>query len=222
MWEAIILLGAPGSGKGTTAVDLTEAVSEFTHVSTGDMLRAALKAGTQVGLEAKRYMEAGELVPDEVIMKIVQERLMGGPADAHYLFDGFPRTSDQARLLDELLRTDGRGQVTHVFLLEVPRDILVDRIAGRLLCRKCGAVYHIRNLPPKKEGLCDQCGGELYQRADDNRETVINRLEVFKKQTSDLIAHYEQQGVLKRITALQREKTLAYILEQTGRSAQAS
>ena len=222
MWEAIILLGAPGSGKGTTAVDLTKAVPSFTHVSTGDMLRSALKAGTQVGLEAKRYMEAGELVPDEVIMKIVQERLLSGPDDAQYLFDGFPRTSEQAQMLDDLLRTDGRGKVTHVFLMDVPKEVLVDRIAGRLICRKCGAVYHIRNLPPKQEGVCDLCGGELYQRADDNRETVLNRLEVFEKQTAGLISYYEQQGVLKRNTALEREKTLAYMLGQMGRPAQAS
>ncbi len=222
MWEAIILLGAPGSGKGTTAVDLTEAVEAFTHMSTGDMLRAALKAGSPVGLEAKRYMEAGELVPDDVIMKIVRERLLAGPADAQYIFDGFPRTSEQARLLDGLLQADGRGRVSHVFLLEVPKDILVDRMSGRLLCRACGAVYHVRNIPPRQDGVCDQCGGELYQRADDNRETVLNRLEVFEKQTSGLIAYYEKAGVLHRIKALQREKTLAFILEQTGRSAQAS
>jgi adenylate kinase len=197
--QAIVLLGAPGAGKGTIAEGIRSA-SSFVHVSTGDMLREAVKAGRPVGLEAKAFMEKGELVPDAVIMKIVTERLDQGSRDARYMFDGFPRTMEQARLLDEVLAAH-QGRVEHVFLLDVPRDILVDRLAGRRVCRSCGAVYHVRNIPPKKTGVCDACGGSLYQRPDDSEETVLNRLEVFRKQTQSLIEYYERKGVLARIDA---------------------
>lgn len=212
MLEAIILLGAPGSGKGTTAEDMKSAVNELIHVSTGNMLREALQAKSEVGLEAKKYMDKGELVPDEVVMKIVSDRLAAGPSDARYIFDGFPRTSEQARLLDAFLEDHGRGRVSHVFLLEVEKDVLVDRIAGRLICRECGAVYHVTNIPPKVDGVCDTCGGELYQRADDNRETVLNRLEVYHRQTASLIDYYAEKNVLRRVDALERDDTLAVIL----------
>ncbi len=197
--QAIVLLGAPGAGKGTIAEGIKGA-TRYIHVSTGDMLREAVKAGSAVGLEAKSYMEKGELVPDAVIMRIVTERLARGAADAQYMFDGFPRTMEQARLLDEVMKAQG-GKVTRVFLLEVPRDILVDRLAGRRVCRNCGAVYHVRNIPPKKAGVCDACRGPLYQRPDDTEETVLNRLEVFKKQTESLIQYYEKKKVLVRVNA---------------------
>lgn len=211
--KAIILLGPPGAGKGTIAEGL-KSRTDYRHVSTGDMLRAAVKAGKPVGLEAKSYMEKGELVPDEVIMRIVTERLDEGPTDAQYMFDGFPRTTEQARLLDGVLAARG-GKIEKVFLLEVPRDILVDRLAGRRVCRSCGAVYHIRNIPPKVPGVCDICGGELYQRPDDTEATVLNRLEVFKRQTQSLIDYYEKRGVLCRINGGQeKEKTVADIVAQ--------
>jgi adenylate kinase len=197
--KAIILLGAPGAGKGTIAEGI-KAASDYIHVSTGDMLRAAVKAGRPVGLEAKAFMEKGELVPDNVIMKIVTERLESGKADAHYMFDGFPRTTEQARMLDDVLKTHG-GRIEQVFLLDVPREILVDRLSGRRVCRNCGAVYHIRNIPSKVAGVCDLCKGPLYQRSDDTEETVLNRLEVFKKQTQSLIDYYEKKKVLLRIDA---------------------
>lgn len=213
--EAIILLGAPGAGKGTIAEGI-KAASDFLHVSTGDMLRAAVKAGRPVGLEAKSYMEKGELVPDAVIMKIVTERLEQEPPKTRYMFDGFPRTLEQARLLDEVL-ADHKGCVRFVFLLEVPRDILVDRLAGRRVCKNCGAVYHIRNIPSKVEGVCDACGGMLYQRPDDTEATVLNRLEVFRKQTQTLIDYYDQKNVLVRIDAgRQKETTQADILRVLG------
>ena len=218
MLEAIILLGAPGAGKGTTADDLKAAVPGLTHVSTGNMLREALQAKSEVGLEAKQFMDKGELVPDDVVMKIVSDRLDAGPSDARYIFDGFPRTCEQARLLDAFLAEDDRGQVSHVFLLEVPTEVLVDRIAGRLICRDCGAVYHVTNIPPKVEGVCDECGGELYQRADDNRETVLNRLEVYNNQTASLIDYYAQKNVLRRVKALNREKTLDAIRDHVQAS----
>lgn len=209
--QAIVLLGAPGAGKGTIAEGIKTA-TRYVHVSTGDMLREAVKAGRPVGLEAKSYMEKGELVPDAVIMRIVTERLDQGPRDAQYMFDGFPRTLEQARLLDEVLAAHG-GRIEHVFLLDVPRDILVDRLAGRRVCRNCGAVYHVRNIPPRKAGVCDACGGPLYQRPDDTEETVLNRLDVFKKQTQGLIEYYEKKGALARVNAGQKkEKTQSEIL----------
>ncbi len=213
MLEIIILLGAPGAGKGTTAKDMKSAVPELVHVSTGNMLREAVQAKSAVGLEAKAFMDKGELVPDEVVMKIVSERLDAGPSDARYIFDGFPRTSEQARLLDAFLSEKERGRVSHVFLLEVPKEVLVDRISKRLICRDCGAVYHKTNIRPKVEGVCDSCGGELYQREDDNRETVLNRLEVYNNQTASLIDYYDEKGVLRRVKALDREESLATILD---------
>ena len=220
MRDIVILLGAPGSGKGTTAGDVTKARPDFQHVSTGDMLRGALKAQTPVGMEAKQYMDAGELVPDEVVMKIVREHLKAGSDDARYLFDGFPRTMEQARLLDSFLDEEENGKVSYAFLMDVPRDVLVERIAGRLICRDCGAVFHRTNLPPKKEGVCDLCGGELYQRADDNRDTVLNRLDVYEKQTASLISYYEQHGVLRRVQSVDRDAILAFILDKLGTPTQ--
>lgn len=197
--KAIILLGAPGAGKGTLAEGI-RSKTDYIHVSTGDMLRAAIKAGRETGLEAKAYMEAGELVPDDLIMRIVGERLSQGRETDQYMFDGFPRTTEQARLLDETLAKSG-AKVDQVFLLEVPTDVIVSRLSGRRICKGCGAVYHVTNIPSKVEGVCDQCGGELYQRPDDSEETVLNRLGVYEKQTASLIDFYDKKGVLIRIDA---------------------
>jgi adenylate kinase len=164
--KAIILLGAPGAGKGTLAEGVKNATA-FIHVSTGDMLRAAIKAGTSTGLEAKAFMEKGELVPDDVILRIVGERLAQGRPDDQYMFDGFPRTLEQARRLDDVLAGLG-GAVDQVFLLEVPVPVIVSRLSGRRICKGCGAVYHVTNIPSKVAGICDQCGGALYQRPDDS------------------------------------------------------
>ncbi len=197
--NAIILLGAPGAGKGTLAEGIRTATG-YLHVSTGDMLRAAVKAGTPTGLEAKSYMEAGELVPDDVILRIVGERLAQGNETDQYMFDGFPRTLEQARQLDETL-AGLKARVDQVFLLEVPTPVIVSRLSGRRICKSCGAVYHVTNIPPKVEGVCDQCGGPLYQRPDDSEETVLNRLEVYQRQTASLIDFYEQKGILIRVNA---------------------
>lgn len=206
--KAIILLGAPGAGKGTLAESVRNS-TPYSHVSTGDMLRAALKAETPTGLEAKGYMERGELVPDDVIMRIVEERLAQGGPDDQYMFDGFPRTLEQARGLDAVLEKFG-GQVTQVFLLEVPADIIVKRLSGRRICRNCGAVYHTINIPPKVDGVCDKCGGrDLYQRADDEEATVLNRLKVYEAQTASLIDFYDGKGVLVRIDAGHNPETAA-------------
>ena len=211
MIQAIILLGAPGAGKGTLAEGI-KAKTDYVHVSTGDMLRVEVKAGSPLGLEAKGYMAAGALVPDALILKMIAARLDAGPATARYMFDGFPRTMDQAKGLEEIF-AQRNGKIVKVLLFDVAREVVVDRIAGRRICKQCGAVYHVRNIPSKKEGVCDQCGGELYQRPDDNEQTVLNRLEVFQKQTASLIEHYAGLGVLAKINAGQhRDLALAEIL----------
>ena len=197
--KAIILLGAPGAGKGTLAEGVRTATS-FIHVSTGDMLRAAIKAGTETGLEAKAFMDKGELVPDNVILRIVSERLAQGAPEDQYMFDGFPRTLEQARQLDETLAQHD-AKVNQVFLLEVPTPVIVSRLSGRRICKSCGAVYHVTNIPPKVADVCDQCGGPLYQRPDDSEATVLNRLDVYQRQTASLIDFYERKGVLVRINA---------------------
>ena len=197
--KAIILLGAPGAGKGTLAEGVKTA-TDYLHVSTGDMLRAAIKAGSATGLEAKAYMEKGELVPDDVILRIVGERLAQGRSDDKYMFDGFPRTLEQARQLDVTLGKLGAA-VNQVFLLEVPTPVIVSRLSGRRICKGCGAVYHVTNIPSKVAGVCDQCGGALYQRPDDSEATVLNRLEVYQRQTASLVDFSEKKGVLVRINA---------------------
>lgn len=210
--KAIILFGAPGSGKGTVA-ERIKAVTGYIHISTGDMLRAAVKNGTAVGLEAEAYMKRGELVPDKVIIKLVEERLdKGGPEDL-YMFDGFPRTIPQSELLEESLSRRG-GKITHVLFLDTPREVLIQRLTGRRTCRKCGWNCHIANLPPKKAGICDLCGGELYQRPDDQEATIVNRLEVYNKQTESLIARYDSQKILVKINSNQKVDKLVEDIRQ--------
>jgi adenylate kinase len=212
--KTIILLGAPGAGKGTIAEGIRNE-SQFIHVSTGDMLRDAVKNKTAIGLQAEGYMKRGELVPDDVIVGIVSERLDRGTRDMAYMFDGFPRTLNQAQLLDKALAKYD-SKVDKVFLLDAPRDLLMARLTGRRVCRKCGQSFHVINIPPKKEGVCDLCGGELYQRADDSEATILNRLEVYTKQTESLIAYYEEKGVLVKVdSARQRQATVADILSVT-------
>jgi len=209
--KTIILLGAPGAGKGTIAEGIRTA-SAFLHVSTGDMLRDAVKNGSPVGKQAEAFMKRGELVPDGVIVGIVEERLDKGRKDDAYMFDGFPRTLEQARLLDESL-SRRCAKVDKVFLLDAPRELLIARLTGRRVCRKCGQGYHVVNIPPKCAGVCDVCGGELYQRPDDSEATILNRLDVYTKQTESLIAWYEKKGVLVRVdSAKHRQETVAEIL----------
>jgi adenylate kinase len=197
--NAIVLLGPPGAGKGTLAEALKEK-TDFLHVSTGDMLRAAIKAESPVGLEAKAFMEKGDLVPDSVILGIIRERIGQEAGDARFMFDGFPRTLEQAEGLDQLLAEVG-GTLLSVVNMSVPDDILVQRLSGRRLCKACGAVYHVVNIPPKAEGICDNCGAELYQRPDDNEETVRNRLAVYGNQTEPLISYYREKNLIRDIDA---------------------
>ena len=191
----VILLGAPGAGKGTQAERIAAGYG-LPHISTGEMLRAAVAAGTDMGLAAQKVMEAGALVPDEVVIGVVRDRLAQADAQEGFLLDGFPRTIEQAERLDAMLSDDARP-VTHVILIDVPEDELVERLAGRRMCRGCGKGYHVVFDPPKVEGVCDVCGAELYQRSDDDEATVRNRLEVYRAQTEPLVGYYEGRGVLR-------------------------
>ncbi len=197
--EAIILLGGPGAGKGTLA-ELLKTQKGYLHISTGDMLRAAVKSGSEVGLEAKTCMEAGELVSDALILKIIKDRVAQEPADAKFLFDGFPRTLEQAEGLQKLF-AEIDGTISHVFNLDADRKALIPRLTARRTCRTCGAIYHVINMPPKVEGICDVDGGELYQRADDSEETILNRLEVYAKQTAPLIGYYREKELIRDLDA---------------------
>ena len=195
--EAIILLGAPGAGKGTAASRLVERLG-VRHVSSGDLLRSAVKQGTPAGREAEGYMKQGKLVPDELIGRIITDLLVAGGPDLKVLLDGFPRTVAQAEMLEKVIQAQG-GRIRGTVLLEVAEDILVDRLAGRRVCPACAAGFHVRTLPPKVAGKCDACGADLVQRADDNPETVRNRLAVFRKDTSPLIEWYNSRKLLVRV-----------------------
>lgn len=197
----ILLMGPPGAGKGTQAEKL---VADFPipHISTGDMFRAAVKNGTELGKEAKKYMDAGGLVPDEVTIGIVKERLSQPDCQKGFILDGFPRTKEQAVALDEILKELGI-KLDAAVNISVPDADLVARVTGRRICKKCGATYHVVYHPPKQEGVCDKCSGDLYQRDDDKEETVKKRLEAYHSQTAPLIAYYEQEGVFKDIDGTQ-------------------
>jgi adenylate kinase len=193
----LILLGPPGAGKGTQAKLLVERL-KIPQVSTGDMLRAAVKAGTPLGQEAKQYMNRGALVPDAVIIGLVRERLQQPDCSRGYILDGFPRTVAQAEALEKTL-AGLQASLDSVVSLEVPTEDLVLRIAGRRTCRNCGAMYHVRFSPSKTDGRCDACGGPTYQRDDDREETVRRRLAVYAEQTAPLISFYAARGLLRRV-----------------------
>jgi len=195
----IVLLGGPGSGKGTQAKKLVEKLS-IPQISTGDIFRAALKEGTPMGLKAKTYMDKGELVPDEVVIGVVEERLGKPDLDKGYMLDGFPRTLAQAEALDKILSNQSKN-IDHAVLVDVPDEELVGRLSGRRTCRNsaCGAMFHVMFNPPKKEGVCDACGSELYQRDDDQEATIRERLGVYNRQTSPLIDFYDKKGLLRRV-----------------------
>jgi len=192
----LILLGPPGAGKGTQAALLTEDFG-LPHIATGDILRAAREAQTELGLLAKKYMDAGELVPDEVVIGVILERLGEDDARDGFLLDGFPRTIDQADALGSQLDTSER-RLTAVLLIEAPDELVVKRISGRRICRKEGHVYHVDFDPPKHPDRCDIDGSELDQRDDDAEPTVRNRLSVYHEQTEPLVAYYEERGLLRR------------------------
>ena len=211
----LILLGPPGAGKGTQAGRMV-ADYGIPHISTGDILRAAVKNQTQMGLEAKRYMDAGELVPDGVVIGIVRERLQEPDTGKGFLMDGFPRTIPQAEALDAALEGLGRA-ITKTVVILVDEEDLVKRLSGRRICRSCQAPFHVLFGPPAAEGVCDTCGGELYQRDDDTEITVRNRLEVYHNQTEPLIDYYDRAGLVARIDGAQApDEVYASIREAIG------
>ncbi len=193
----LILLGPPGAGKGTQASRIINKYN-IPQISTGDILRAAVREGTQLGKEAQEYMNAGKLVPDSVVIGIIRERLAQDDCKNGYLLDGFPRTLPQAEELDEIL-SNLNSELNAVISIEVPDEEIVTRITGRRMCKSCGAVYHVEFSPPAKEGICDKCGGELYQRDDDNEKTVRERLSAYKAQTEPLKEYYNKKNILKEV-----------------------
>lgn len=193
----IIMLGAPGAGKGTQAKMIAEKYS-IPHISTGDIFRANIKEGTELGKKAKTYMDKGELVPDELVVDLVVDRVAKDDAANGYVLDGFPRTIPQAEALDAALDNIGE-KVDFAIDVDVPDENIVKRMSGRRACVGCGATYHIEHVPPKKEGICDKCGGELILRDDDKPETVLNRLSVYHEQTQPLIEYYTKKGILKTV-----------------------
>lgn len=196
-----VFLGGPGAGKGTQAKRLAEAY-RLAHISTGDMLRAHVAQGTDLGKQAKSLMDSGKLVPDELIVAMVQARIAEPDAKAAWILDGFPRTLPQAEALDRLLGTDPQRRLTHVVYFRLSDEVLKARLVGRRNCSKCGAIWHVDSKPTKKAGICDSCGGSLQQRADDRPEAIDKRLQEFHAQTaSPLVTYYNRKNVLREIDA---------------------
>jgi len=191
----LAFLGPPGAGKGTQA-ELFARRYGFAHISTGEILRDGVRGGTPLGSKARGYMDGGELVPDEIVVGIVAEKLEG--IDGGFVLDGFPRTVEQAEALNGILR--GRnGSLDAVIYFDVDEDTVVRRLSGRRVCGKCGWNYHVENMPPKREGVCDRCGGEVHQRDDDRPEVVRERLRVYQRETAPLIDYYKRKGLLERV-----------------------
>lgn len=211
----IIMLGAPGAGKGTQAKMIAEKYG-LPHISTGDIFRANIKNGTELGKEAKEYMDKGLLVPDELTVRLLLDRVAKDDCQNGYVLDGFPRTIPQAEVLDEELSKLGE-KVDYAVNVDVPDENIVNRMSGRRACLSCGATYHVVSIPPKKEGICDVCGSELVLRDDDKPETVQKRLKVYHEQTQPLIDFYEKKGVLRSVDGtLPMEEVFAAITEILG------
>lgn len=212
----LLIMGPPGAGKGTQAEVLAKELN-ITNISTGDMFRAAIKEGTEMGRKAKEYMDMGELVPDSVVVGIVKERLSEPDCARGFLLDGFPRTVVQAEALEETLQSMGRT-LDGVINIYVPREKIVDRLTGRRICRDCGASYHVHYNPPAKDAVCDACGCELYQRSDDNETVVNNRLDIYESKTQPLIDFYDRRNLLREVNGDQDIKiVLSDILNILGK-----
>ena len=210
-----ILLGPPGAGKGTQAVNIVDKYG-IPHISTGDIFRANIKNGTELGKKAQEYMNRGELVPDDLVIEIATTRLLEDDCKNGFLLDGFPRTVYQAEKLDEFLAAHG-SKIDKVLDIAVEKEELIIRLTGRRVCKACGASYHVVNIPPKAEGICDRCGGELMQRADDNLETVTNRIDVYEAQTKPLVDYYENAGNIAHIDgATELDNVFADIVKALG------
>lgn len=210
----IILLGPPGSGKGTQAIEIAKE-RHVPHISTGDLFRDNIGQNTELGQEAKKYMDQGQLVPDELVLNMLFDRVSRPDCKEGYVLDGFPRTIPQAEALDKFLK--GKSKVI-ALNLEVPDDVIVKRIEGRLTCKACGNIHHIEYSPPAKEGMCDKCGSPLTQRADDTRAVILERLRVYKEQTEPLIDYYRAQGVLKSVDGNRPPKVVLQELLKYGSS----
>ncbi|RLE94571.1 MAG: adenylate kinase [Thermoprotei archaeon] len=193
----IVLLGPPGIGKGSYAKELSKRLG-IPHISTGDIFREEIKKETELGKKVKEYVEKGELVPDEIVIEVVRNRLSQPDCQKGFILDGFPRTLNQAKALDEITKID------IVFNFEAPIEVIIDRVSGRRICKKCGAIYHIKYNPPKKDGICDICEGELYQREDDKPEIVKHRLEVYNKQFKPIVEYYKEKGILVTVNAARK------------------
>lgn len=211
--KKIVFLGAPGSGKGTQARQLSERLG-IPHISTGDMLREAVRNETALGREAAPIMASGGLVPDDLMVGIIGDRLRESDAREGFILDGFPRTVAQAEKLDALLGGNGNGK-TRVLYLSVPDEVIVRRISARRTCSECGAIYHLENKPPAADGICDSCGGELVARADDTEEAVRKRLDAFHRQTMPVVEYYQEQGSLAEIDG---QLPVDEVFEEIGQS----
>lgn len=208
----LILLGAPGAGKGTVAKMLTQHDGSV-QISTGDILRAAVAAGTELGKQAKAAMDAGDLVSDDLIMGIMEERLKEDDCKNGYLLDGFPRTIPQAEALKGLLEKMGE-ELDMVVEIDVPRDVILDRLTTRRTCEKCNAIYNVKSNPPKEEGVCDKCGGNVVQRADETEEAISNRLDVYNEKTAPLVDFYKNEGLLFSVNATSSQAVVDAVIEK--------
>lgn len=215
----IVFLGPPGAGKGTQAETISKE-KKLPHISSGNLLRDAVESGTATGIHARQYIDTGQLVPDQIVVDIIRDRILKNDCKNGFILDGFPRTLSQAKVLDEMLKNLG-NKLDVVFYFIVSKESIVHRLSGRRICNTCGANYHIKFVPPAVDGICDKCGGKLYQRADDKMETVQERIKVYREQTEDLIAYYKKNRILKEIESETNIETIAKnILSAINNSSQ--
>lgn len=208
----LVLLGPPGAGKGTLAASIKESL-QLVHLSTGDILRNEMKQGSEFGLKAKSMIDSGNLVPDEIVIQLIENKILNDPDIKNgYMLDGFPRTLPQAEELDKILHKINQP-IDMALYMETELELIIKRLTGRRICRDCGAVYHLTNRPPKENGVCDVCHGkDLYQRADDNEETIKNRMAVYLKNTLPIVDYYNQRGVLVRVDGAMEPEDLEKII----------
>jgi adenylate kinase len=210
----LILLGAPGAGKGTVAKQLTQ-LDGSVQISTGDILRGAVQAGTELGKQAEAFMKAGDLVPDDLIMGIMGDRLQEDDCAKGFLLDGFPRTIPQAEALKELL-AKLNIELDFAVEIDVPREVILDRLTTRRTCEDCGAIYNVKSMPPKVEGVCDKCGGKVVQRDDETEEAISNRLDVYNEKTAPLVDFYKNEGMLLTVSATSSDVVIKAIQDRLG------